>query len=403
MKLHVIKYIFLCYGLSSLNVFAQRVYQNEKACRNCHAINNKKQAHPYFVLENSLVNVKSINNKFVVVIDTLESKDYTFKKYISENDYLVLSHELDSYNNKEQNFLNIYVTDRKTNTKYFLTSSFFLYENQLYYFALLKQTKCFILATVNKARKREITFFNYLDKKVSKYEISQHFEILGNNDSSIFIHNAFSKFKINGKRFKKGSVLNISSNGIKTLSVSAKDIKYENYAPVYFYNEAFFVQYKALSKLPMNSSIEVFYQLNILHKNKVLDSIFGIDDYNSSNIKTYITYFDNQLSVFSPSYYKLYTKDTCYTWDYNNWINKIEGLKKQTNDYFLKGDTLFLTKEIQISDSIGFNKETNQTFNNIQLTKVANFFQLVMAFNIKTNEFLGYPEIEFTTIIGKRD
>lgn len=400
MKLHVIKFIFLFYGLKSLNVFAQRVYQKELADYSYQTFSIKKRAHPYFKLENGLINVKSINNKFVVVIDTFESNDYTFKKYVSENDYLVLSHELDS-SNKEQNFINSYVTDRKTNTKYYLTSSFFFYENQLYYFALLRQTDCCILATVNKARKREITLFNYQDKKVSKYEISRHFEILGNNDSSIYIHNAYTKFEINGKRFKKGSVLNISSNGIKTLSVSTKDIKYENYAPIYFYNEDFSVQYKALSKLPMNSNIEVFYQLNILHKNKVLDSIFGIDDYNSSNIKTYITYYDNQLSVFSPSYYKLYTKDICYTWDYNNWLNKIEGLKRQTNDYFLKGDTLFLTKEIQISDNIGFNKETNQTFNNIQLTKGATFFQLVMAFNIKTNEFLGYPDIEFTTKLSK--
>ena len=84
-------------------------------------------------------------------------------------------------------------------------------------------------------------------------------------------------------------------------------------------------------------------------------------------------------------------------WNQADWVDSLPILKDNLISYYNRGNLLLLKVKCNSKNEKGLQTKQNvlRTLNNIPLNPESTFYYLILAFNLATNEFLGYPNISF--------
>jgi hypothetical protein len=298
----------------------------------------------------------------------------------------------DSINNKQK--VRLYsIKDLSANREFHLMTSSFV-PDYFYYPDFFLLNNQIVFYNITKYRKYEIVFFDIERKEVHTIRANSINEPKGKSDSSFFILIQDKVAKIDNQKFKRGEFVSISKNGAHKIVGTdnfAKDSTLE------FCNLTFTAQ-QVLTSRVTNDCVETdYYKTYIYNKEKRIDSVpFQVVRFANNDIPK-IDYNLGRLTLHNKDFFKIYYRNgDVYTWDSNYWTDKLEILQKcQDKTFLLTENKLFVVVHTDLTKHKDIIMEADLTLNNLNLDKSATDFQTILMFDIKTNEFIGYPTIVF--------
>jgi hypothetical protein len=285
------------------------------------------------------------------------------------------------------------IKDIRNHSSFTLMSSSFA-PNYLYYpdFYILNKLICFL--NINKYNKYEIVFFDLEDKKVYSIATKSISGYIGKSDTSVFFRIQNKVAQIGNQIFKQGEFVSISKNGVYKVEV-INNIMTDS--TLKFWNSTFSAQ-EVLTKCETNDCKKTeHYKTYIYTKEKRIDSIaFNVVRYANNDIPK-IDISLGRLVIHNHDYYKVYYPNGDIDfWDNKYWTNKIEILQKCAHkSYLLIANILFVIVHTDLSNQAAIFGETEHTLNNLVIDKSATDSQTILMFDVRKNEFMGYPTINF--------
>jgi hypothetical protein len=260
---------------------------------------------------------------------------------------------------------------------------------------------CFVRFYADISNRWRFSVFDFKKSAVSFYDLSTR-EIIGYNDTCIFVSTADLKFQ--KKKYRQGSIVSLNENGIQIIKPVFKKNGSFDYNRIFFSN-TFNVNKHFLYRVEKDCNVESHFSIKITYKNNLVDSFEVITNYFFEPIielagDTLIFHSGNDYlgNSMNEIYKKYYKTNFIGEWKLSNWTDSFPILKDNLKSYYNIGDLLLLKtkcfskniKELKSKDEKLF------TLNDVQLKQESKYYYLVMAFNIKTNKFLGYPTVYFT-------
>jgi hypothetical protein len=259
-------------------------------------------------------------------------------------------------------------------------------------FYILNKIICF--HNINKYKKYEIVFFDLEDKKVytiATNSISGH---IGKSDTSVFLRIQDKVTQIGNQTFKQGEFISISKNGFSKVAL-LDNITTDS--TLKFYNSTFSAQ-EVLTKQETNDCIKTnYYKTYISAKGKRVDSIaFKVVNFATNNIPK-IDFTLDRLTVQNDDFFKVYySNGEINSWDSKYWSGKLGVFQTCTNkNYLLIENKLFVIVHTDLTKQTVILGESEHTLNNLIIDKSSTDFQTILLFDIRKNEFIGYPTIDF--------
>lgn len=259
---------------------------------------------------------------------------------------------------------------------------------------------CFIRFFTDGKDKWRISVFDYLQSKVSFYDLKAR-EPIGYNDTCIFI--TPNDFKFQKKKYRSGSIISLNENGIKIIKPIFKKYSNFDYNSV-FYSNTYKVTKSFLYKFENDCITEDHISLKITYNDNIVDSFEFIQDYYSNpfiqlSSDTLICHSGNgNLGTSTNGTIKKYYKTNLIgVWEQSIYIDSFPILKTKLISYYNIGNLLLLKVRCASTNKAGLklSDEKRMTLNDIPLKKESTFYNLFFAFDIQKKEFIGYPKIEF--------
>ncbi len=263
---------------------------------------------------------------------------------------------------------------------------------------------CYVRFYTEPSNKWRISIFDYKKSAVSFYDLVAR-EPVGYNDTCIFI--TPSDFKFQKKKYRRGSIVSLNENGIQIIKPVFKKYSSFPYNSVFFSN-TYNVSKHFLYKVEKDCSTEDHISIKITYNDNVVDSFEVIQTYFSNPFiqvtsDTLICHSGNDYwgSSTNETYKKYYKTKLIGEWKQSIWVDSFPVLKDNLTSYYNTGDLLLLKVKCFSKNINGIKNIEGKLFtlNDIPLKTESKYYYLVLAFNIKTNKFLGYPTIEFTNKI----
>jgi hypothetical protein len=317
--------------------------------------------------------------------------------------YLLRSADTSSVNNKP--FVVYYLQDPRTNSTYRLGkgAKFPAWFNSIYF---LRDCAVFIYAY--EIQQRHIIVFNYRDKSTSEYAIPAY-KVTGYSDSSVYFLPG-SNFKYHKKKYFKNSTLSINQNG---LAVFKKSGKVSDANPAIIFESADYkVEEKYLYTIKDGCIEDKYNIMRISYRNAPADSFLSINRNNGrsfvfSDMSDTLCIYEAEYPVFYNQSYatrakvfrKYYKGNIAGKWDSNAWTDSLPVCNGKLSDFYNTGETLYI-KFICSKDFVqGLSPDLMHTLNNVAIREEAKSYSLVLAFDLNSNSFIGYPEIKFISYL----
>lgn len=260
---------------------------------------------------------------------------------------------------------------------------------------------CSISSFVDFKGKRQLAVLDYATSAISTYNISGRNPI-GYDEASLYL--APHDFKFENKKYKNGTIISLNEKGLKIVKPVVE--KHQSFdVNTVFYTNTFNVTKFLLYHVSKDCHTESHIGIRIRHKDDVVDSFEVVG--NSPSVPN--VHVANDTLIFhwtvSPSekstndIYKKYYKSTLLgEWKQSIWADSFPVLNGNSISYYNVGDLLLLKVNCFSRDERGLKKMDGVSFtlNNIPLRAESKYYYLVLAFNINTNKFLGYPTVELT-------
>ncbi len=344
-------------------------------------------------LSSQLLDIKEEGTKSILSIDT-----YTKDKWIIYNNYLKSKggpYELtfsDSID-KNQRIRKYYIKDIVNHISFPLMTSTFA-PDYLYLPDFYKLNNLICFYNIKKHEKYEIVFFDLEDKKVYTIETNSISGHIGKSDTSVFVRIQDKFSQIGNQTFKKGELVSISKKGSNSVVVF-DNIKTDS--TLKFCNNLFSVQ-EVLTKQETKDCVKTDHYLTYIStKEKRIDSIaFNIVHFATNDIPK-IDFTLDQLTIYNSDFFKVYYPNgDINSWDSKYWTDELEILQKcKDKNYLLINNKLFVVVHTDRTKQTAILGETEHTLNNISIDKSSTDYQTILIFDIRKNEFIGYPTIDF--------
>jgi hypothetical protein len=355
-----------------------------------------KYNYPNFTLKKNLNNIIQKENIITLIIDTSKiSLNNIFDDVIqyksNQSNFRFTHFYKDSFGYDSALLCVNMLRDNINNKTYYLTTSlnrYEIYSQNAYYLE-----NCFVLFHLSVDKKFVISVFSYKTLTTSTFNIWFPI-VVGYSDSSIFIQ-TISDTKINKKKIKTGSILSVNENGFEIYKDKPMPYIYSYKSSILFLSNKYSVNRKFIKEIHNDCKTLEINLVYIKNQTDVIDSFhydfrpWGTDiniDYNSDKL-----ILDN-----SNSFFKVYDKEKIvYDWESTSWLDSLKILQLPNRSFFYYNDILFLEFVCSESYALGLTPDKTKTLNNIPFDKTATDYKLIIAFDLKTKSFLGYPKITF--------
>lgn len=343
-------------------------------------------------LESQLREVKNQNDSIIIVLDT--------NNWIIQNNYgksqpyiFGLTYKDSIVKNQEHSVY--YINNLSLKTTNFLMTSLY---NSDYSWNMnniqLKRSSAFY--NVNLEKKLEIFIYDFEVEK--RYDISTTTfgSRLGYSDSAIYVYVNEKRANISGIKFRKGDIVSISKSGAFRHNAQILNYIYPPDSGQIFYQQFYNGSYLIKSNFVRHEFINcehIYYYKYYIYDigKKIIDSLFCKQiRFGSGNLPE-IKNNHSRLVVHNQDYFKMYSNDgNIYTWTNSDWIKNIPLLETvQNKSFLLHGDTLYVVVETPTSSTLN----SKMTLNNMTINRNSTHYQTILAFDIFTNRFIGYPTI----------
>jgi len=262
---------------------------------------------------------------------------------------------------------------------------------------------CYIRFYTEPNNKWKISVFDYKKSTVSFYDLTAR-EPLGYNDTCIFL--TPSDFKFQKKKYRSGSIISLNENGIQIIKPVFKKHRSFDYNG-FFFSNTYKVSKHFLYSVEKDCNTEDHISIKITYNDNDVDSFEVIQNYFSRpfiqvSSDTLICHSGNDYWGNSTNeiYKKYYKTNFIAEWNQSIWVDSFPILRDNLTSYYNSGDLLLLKVKCFSKNMKGLIsiEEKLFTLNNVPLKPESKYYYLVLAFNIKTNKFIGYPTFEFTNI-----
>ncbi len=363
-----------------------------------------KWNRPYIYLNDDLRKIKTLNDKIILLLDTTYNSDIIIHtNYSPEKPELFTLPIKDSISVDGHRHSNYFINDRVKNESILLATSRLPSEyNQE--ISILKNS--FVLYNIGLEKKAEIVLHNFETKSTTHFQTDNFPIEIGNSDTSIFLYINKKNIKISGTKYRKGEIVSLSQNGIYR-QPPIKHTGFDTFAISFrpFHNGQYTLKNKFLRQEIIDCDKIDYFRFFVCNKQQAIDSIDCFDKHFGKNSLPKVENSYNRLLVYNDNFFKSYLPNgDIYIWEQKYWSDKLEILNiSEPQNYFLVGDTLFIIRQVdlkKLSSSIQFD---SLTLNKIPLDKTSTDFQVVLAFDISKNKFLGYPLIKIIDNISKTE
>ncbi len=344
-------------------------------------------------LPSKLLDIKVVGEKTILSIDTSTKQNWIIYNNYSQSKggpyELIFSDSI----YKKQKIRKYSIRDLNNQSSFHLMYSTFA-PDYLYLpdFDILKKLICFY--NINKYKKYEIVFFDLEDKKVYTIPTNTISGNIGKSDTSVIFRIQEKVAQIGVQTFKQGELVSISKNGTYNVSVIDNRTTDSNRK---FYNKTFSVQ-EVLLKQETNDCVKTEHYKTYMSTNeKLIDRInFQVVDFATNDIPK-IDFKIDKLIVQNNDFFKVYYPNgEINSWDNIYWTNKLEILQKCTDkNYLLIENKLFVIVHTDLTKQKLIQSENEYTLNKLIIDKSSTDIQTILIFDIRSNEFLGYPAIDF--------
>lgn len=367
------------------------------------AINNE----PEYSLNASAKTSEDIDHRLIIYVDTtISSKHISCFGSSYNNKYCHVTKK----DSAEKGMLLHYIKNLENHEMYFLAKSLSWTDApQSMYF--LKDGAILIYRSLEE---RHIASFSFETKEIKKYNLHS-WDAIGFNDASIFI-NLDDDYKYQGKKYKKETLLSLSCSSINKILDPDKNnnlykLKLNNggtgntlfYSPEFkvtqnisfeskdeCYTDYYYSNYVSYHSQCIDSFITVERNHNQLFKFNLQSDTLSVMEYESH-------YFSNSNHSTQVKKFRKYLKSQLIaTWNSMAWADTLPVLKNALVDYKNIGDILLVKINVSILNSEDKELMGQFTVNNIPIKSSANNCNVILAFDIMANKFLGYPLIDFT-------
>jgi hypothetical protein len=344
-------------------------------------------------LSSQLIDIKEVGAKTILSIDTSAKDNWIIYNNYSQSKGGPYQLTFRDSIYKKQKIRQYSIKDIVNHSSFPLMHSSFA-PDYFYYpdFYILNKLICFY--NINKYKKYEIVFFDVENKKVytiTTNSISGH---IGKSDTSVFVRIQDKFVQIGNQKYKEGEFVSISKNGsykVDVIDNIMTDTTLE------FFNSTFSAQ-EVLTKRETNDCIKTdHYKTFISAKGKRVDSVaFKVVHFTTNDIPK-IDFTLDRLTFHNSDFFKVYYPNgDINSWDNKYWTNKLEILQKCTDKkYLLIENKLFVIVHTDLTKQTAVLGETDYTLNNLIVDKSSTDFQTILIFDIRKNEFIGYPTIAF--------
>lgn len=327
------------------------------------------------------------NGSILIKVDTLNLK------VDSINPQLLNNQRYGIYSIDSSGYQNVFIKELLSNISYTIGCG-----NEAYFIEL---KNCYIRFYTMPNNKQQVAVFNFNTSKVAYYELPVGAPI-GYNDTCVFMYSG--AFKLNKQKYKSGTIIALNENGIQIIKPALRKSNFFNYNTV-FYSNTYKVSSAFLYKVDKDCSTEDHFSIKISYNNYFVDSFEVIQQYYT---KPFIQVkgdtlicnsgFDYYGSSTNGTYKKYYKTALLGEWNQSYWVDSFPVLKENYSNYYNTGELLLVSEKCYVNNTLGLKDIDGIVFtlNNVVIKPESTFYFLVLAFNIKTNEFLGYPTVEFT-------
>ncbi len=299
--------------------------------------------------------------KEILTTETVLNKKYVLQETIMNHDstqYLILNTETDkSYN------LNIYYNRRYVD--FINTDSFFYF------------------STSNKA-----IAFNYADESLKEI-FSEWSRIVGYDHNDVYVAIG-GKLKIGKEKYYQSTILKLNNNGYSIANPQLKK-KYFTQNKLIYYNSDYVLENRYTYSEEINCNNYQHFYSNLYFQGKLCDSTV----FTTQNL--YLekaTWKNDTLSVSIGDVDRKYFEGKMV--EKINTRDSIAQHPLLQNERFLfttKDDILFALCEYGRFTTIGLTEDGSQTFNGMLMKPEYFTYEVMLAFDKNTFEFLGYPTI----------
>ena len=343
-------------------------------------------------LSSQLIDIKEVGAKTILSIDTSSKDNWIIYNNYSQSKGGPYQLTFSDSIFKKQKIRKYSIRDLNNQSSFPLMYSSFA-PDYLYLpdFDILEKLICFY--NINKYKKYEIVFFDLKDKKVYTIPTNTISGNIGKSDTSVIFRIQDKVAQIGIQTFKQGKLVSISKNGTYNVLVFDNRTTDSN---LKFYNKTFSVQEVLLKQEPNDCVKTEHYKTYISTNEKLIDSInFQVVDFATNDIPK-IDFKLDKLIVQNNDFFKVYYPNgEINSWDNKYWTNKLEILQKCTDKkYLLIENKLFVIVHTDLTKHKLIQSENEYTLNKLIIDKSSTDIQTILIFDIRRNEFLGYPTID---------
>lgn len=257
---------------------------------------------------------------------------------------------------------------------------------------------CFICVYNNDVRPYcYITVFDFATQSTSR--LCLRGDIVGHSDSCIFMEIGEFRFRYRGHRYEYGSIVSINERGLKLVEPASEELRGISNAYI-FYS----VDYKVIQHFDsvMHGRHTCIRRIEVFYYDSLIDSVIYISSpFTGVSLRSdFIHFGDTMLFIDDNRNIRTYVSgDIGYLWSWAEWQEVIPSLacNHHPRETYTSGSLLLIKTPCDCHHAENLPVYNNQTYtyNGVVLQPDCDIFMVVAAFDMSTNTFLGYPQIEF--------